>query len=375
MKACIYLWLLTATVVVQADNSDWHIFVPAEGTDLNGSYGDHNQAIIKGTAFTEFDFADYTPFEIPDQTAVSAFALEPISDSFVVWMSFSTPINLFKPADILRCDATECQRVFSVQADLNLASPVAIDALDVSEELILISFDVGFSYSGQYIDPKNVYGIGSDGIGGILLVEQVNGSDLGFSEVTNMTAYDKSPDDIDFAYFFGADTVYNRTDNTVFSNEILRINGLDPTQSEALAFSEEFQSMSAFYSLNSGFVGLFGESIDVNENAGNLEVELYRSNGNEAFVSVVVESMDATAIESVDYQFSPTTVQWFGGDDSNKSITIDIIDNQILDGEKVFFLYIFAASEFTSIFTIHELIEIRITDDEGSDVIFKHGFQ
>ncbi len=376
MKACMFLWLLAVPFIVQADNFDWHMFVPTEGVNLNGAYGDHNQGVIQGSFFnfTELNFDDYTPFDIPDSTAVSAFALEPIAQSFVVWVSFSTPIDVFSPGEILRCDVDECQSVFSVQQDLNVTAAVAIDALDLQEDLISVSFDVGFTHGSEYIDPKNVYSIGSDGNGNILLVEQSNGVSLGMSEAGNMSAYDKSPNINGFSFFFGADTVFNRTNDTVFSNEILRIDSSNPTHSYAFGISEVVHFIKAFHSLNSGYVGLIDESIDVDENAGNIQIELYRTYGNEAYVSVLVESMDSSAVESVDYQFSPTAVEWFGGDDSNKSISLDIIDNQQLDGKKVFFLYVFAASEFASISGLHELIEIRIIDDEMDDLIFADGF-
>ncbi|MGJ8662708.1 MAG: Calx-beta domain-containing protein [Marinicella sp.] len=375
MKHFIYLLLLLWEVGAKANNTEWHIYTPTEGITINGVYGDHNQAIIQGNDYSAFDFNDYTFFEIPDQTAVSAFALEPSADSFVVWLSLSTPIDLFRPGDMLRCDAGDCQLVFRVQEDLNLNSPIEIDALDVREGEIFVSFNMGFSYGGQYINPQGVYTFGSGGMGELILVKQSSGLDLGYAETADLTAYDKSSDGSGFSYFFGSDVIYNRTDDTIFSNEILRINSSDPAQSLPMGLSEDNRMMSSFYSLNSGVIGLLGEDIDVDEDVGSLEIELYRTGGHENYVQVLVESMDASAVESVDFNFSPSTAQWFDGDDSNKSVTLEIIDNEVTDGTRTLFLFVFAASEFASIFSIHEIIEIRIIDDETSDLIFADGFE
>lgn len=366
--------MLLYSVGVSAQHSEWKIFVPSESTIYQGIYADNNQAVITNSESEELYFADYVPFPIPDQTAVSGFSLLPTAAGFTVWLSFSSPIDQYLPGDVIECIDDICELLFSATDSLPVPGSIVIDALHFTGQLLKLSFNIGFSYQGEYIDPKDLYSVIVSN-GQVILTNQTNGSGLGFLDNSNLTAYSDSYNGDSGIRYVNADVNYDRTFDMIFANEMLRIDSLNPSAYTAFGLTTETKSISAFHGLHTGIIGFEGESIDVNENQGVAFIDIYRRNGTEGYVAVNVSAQDGTAVEKIDYNFFEDFVAWSDGESLNIPVILNIADNQIIDGDRTMFLVLETYSQFSSIFPVHEMIEIRIIDDEMDDLIFADDFE
>ncbi|MDO6446908.1 Calx-beta domain-containing protein [Colwellia sp. 1_MG-2023] len=76
---------------------------------------------------------------------------------------------------------------------------------------------------------------------------------------------------------------------------------------------------------------------EVNENSTSLTLTVTRPDDSLGVMSVDIISLDDTAINGTDYLFNPQTITFLNGEYS-KDISIDIIDNELYQGDKVFSL-------------------------------------
>ncbi|MEN8219750.1 MAG: Calx-beta domain-containing protein, partial [Pseudomonadota bacterium] len=77
---------------------------------------------------------------------------------------------------------------------------------------------------------------------------------------------------------------------------------------------------------------------NVNENGGTVTITVTRVGGSEGAVCVDYASSYDTATAGEDYVESSGTLCWSDGDDSDKTFTVDIIDDAICEGDETFIL-------------------------------------
>lgn len=373
MKQLLLILMLFETVNSTAQFSEWKVFVPNEPTLYQGIYADNNEGVIIGYDTEEIYFGDFVPFTIPDQTAVSGFSLVPTEDVLSIWLTFSTPVDNYLAGDVIECINDICTLIFSATESLPVPDSIVIDALHYTGQLMKVSFNVGFVHHGQYIDPKNLYSVFvSDGQ--TSLTAQTSGSDIGFPDNSNMVAYSDSFSGDGYITYINADVVYDRPLDIIFPNELLRINSLDPSAYTTIGLSTETKMITAFHGFHSGITGFVNESIDVDENAGSVNIEIYRQNGSEGYMELYVRSQDGSAEETVDFNFENDFISWSNGNNEVQSVPLSILNNQNTDGTRTLFLTLESSSQFASIWPLHEIIEIRIIDDEMDDLIFADDF-
>ena len=114
--------------------------------------------------------------------------------------------------------------------------------------------------------------------------------------------------------------------------------------------------------------------ITVLEHTGVLRIDLHRIDGAQYTISYVTEASDGTAVNNIDYQFTPTISEWPHLDTVPLSIEVNIIDNNDIDGNRSFDLQLFAANPLSLVNPNENTITVTIIDDEG-DVIFSNGFE
>ncbi len=361
----------------QTDTPEWQMVVPETSATVAGVYGDHNQPLLidQDGVVSAVVLADYLPFSVPDQAAIQAISFRETDDiEPILLVVFSVAVDVYMPGEVLQCQNQQCQSVFNPAVDLGLNQPVYVDAVSsVNAFGTHLSFDVGFEFNGQYIDPANLYGIGGFGQS-IVLTLQTTGASLGFSEVSNLIATDQNADLLGFSLYFGADTAFIDNNEIVQSDQLLLI--ANDTQVTRVAYDlpDDLGNFLAFSSLNTGYLGFFLTTSSVDEAAGNIDVLVYRFAGGESAQQVVVEAANQSAINGVDFQFNPTTLTWLDGDVEPKPVAISMIDNQIVDGDKTFTLNLFVGSELTAVEPAQSTLTVTILDDEGGDLIFKDGF-
>ncbi|MEO7795379.1 MAG: Calx-beta domain-containing protein, partial [Thermoanaerobaculia bacterium] len=87
---------------------------------------------------------------------------------------------------------------------------------------------------------------------------------------------------------------------------------------------------------SNGFVMFRGASFPVQESAAAVEVIVRRHNGDTGEVTVAVATVDGSAIDGEDYVAASTTLTWLDGDHSDKSLTIEILSDDIAEGLETF---------------------------------------
>ena len=117
--------------------------------------------------------------------------------------------------------------------------------------------------------------------------------------------------------------------------------------------------------------------IEAMENISNPPAEfpilrLERQGGTELASSIRVFSVDGDAIAGVDYEPIDTVVDWGDGEDGFRSVSIDLIDNGVEDGNKTFTLMLEVLSG-ASVIGSPSSATVTIIDDET--VIFRDGFE
>ncbi len=86
----------------------------------------------------------------------------------------------------------------------------------------------------------------------------------------------------------------------------------------------------------SGFVMFRGNSFPVPESDGSVEVIVRRHNGASGAVSVEIATVDGTAIAGEDYTAATSTLSWEDGDTDDKSLTIEILADAVVEGLETF---------------------------------------
>lgn len=85
-----------------------------------------------------------------------------------------------------------------------------------------------------------------------------------------------------------------------------------------------------------GFVQFRGSSFPIEESAGHVDVVVRRHRGDTGAVSVDFATTDGSAIAGEDYTAATGTLSWGDGDDDDKIITIEILADDVAEGEETF---------------------------------------
>jgi hypothetical protein len=75
---------------------------------------------------------------------------------------------------------------------------------------------------------------------------------------------------------------------------------------------------------------------NVNEGDGSVTITVTRSGDNQGAVSIDYATSDDTATAPDDYTQTSDTLNWADGDDADKPITVDIIDDSLLESDETF---------------------------------------
>lgn len=87
---------------------------------------------------------------------------------------------------------------------------------------------------------------------------------------------------------------------------------------------------------NSGRLGFIGLSASASETSGSLTVRVRRTSGRLGAVSVSVATRDGTARAGNDYTAVSTTLNWADGDDSDRSVSIPLINDTEVENDETF---------------------------------------
>ena len=375
----IVLMLIVCTVShAQTDSSEWQLVVPETEVEvLNVHAGPGSPMIIdaQGNAF-EFDLGSYLPFDLDDNTAINAISFRESDDlEPVLLIAFSSAIDNYLPGDVLSCQNQNCDVFFSPQLDLGVSDAVMIDAMSSANSyLTFVSFNVGFNYLGEYIDPADLYNLLINN-SSVSLIKQTDTMSMGFNDTTNLNAFDFNSDGQNYTRYFGGSTPFREVqDQSVNTNQLLLING-PAIFRVPFDLPEGIRRISAYSALNSGYLGFETAAVQVAESAGSLAIGIERVSGNDNYMQVVIESSDVSAQNGEDYLYTPEVSAWLDDESDLHVITVPILDNQVIDGNKSFTLNLFAGSEYTSLSSLQRVITVTILDDEASDLIFKNGFE
>ncbi len=82
-----------------------------------------------------------------------------------------------------------------------------------------------------------------------------------------------------------------------------------------------------------GILLMNNQTLNVNENAGTVDIIIRRASGNEGAVSVMLNSADGSALAGEDYQSLSQQVS-FADAENTKSVTLTILDDQTFEGNE-----------------------------------------
>ncbi len=366
-------WLLTSWLICLAGMAtaapEWQIFFPDQATVVNGVYVDVNEALVikqvDNLVMTErLDLATETGLDIPDHVAVTGFTTKdnggPSSTSSYIF-SLSAATGNFQKGDVIECNNDGCVLRHSFGENVGISALDYINRIDV----MTAAFDKGFEFNGEYISPLNVYRV-SD------FVQVFDGLNANLSDSNGISAFDTS----EFAATLSPQHMYDSVDGLVTAAEVFSTS-VDTETAIADQLADQVTGIGAYYSLNSGWLEFEAQVINVSEGAGSVSLDIARVDGVENLVSVVTRDNDGTAVDGVDYEGTLFQYLWSDGDDSNRTLTINLIDNDLLDGTRSFTVELLERNSNYSFALVNpnkNLVTVNIIDDDG-DLIFADSFE
>ena len=108
--------------------------------------------------------------------------------------------------------------------------------------------------------------------------------------------------------------------------------------------------------------------MDVNENIGTVTVTVERTGGSDGVVSVEYAASDNTAVAGVDYTSTSGTLNFADGE-TNKSFTVDILNDTIVEADEIFNLNLSNPTGSATLATASSTVNI-INDDNGGEISF-----
>lgn len=87
---------------------------------------------------------------------------------------------------------------------------------------------------------------------------------------------------------------------------------------------------------DAGFVMFRGASFPVHESAGHVDVIVRRHRGATGAVSVDLQTVDGSAVAGEDYAAATATLSWADGDHADKSLAIEILADEVVEGLETF---------------------------------------
>jgi uncharacterized protein YhjY with autotransporter beta-barrel domain len=87
-----------------------------------------------------------------------------------------------------------------------------------------------------------------------------------------------------------------------------------------------------------GQIGFALAGYEVGEKDGSLRVTVVRSGGQDGVVSVAYSTQDGSAKAGVDFQGAAGTLTWQDGDLEPKTFEVQVMDDEVIEGDKEFFL-------------------------------------
>ena len=85
-----------------------------------------------------------------------------------------------------------------------------------------------------------------------------------------------------------------------------------------------------------GIIGLSLGNINVNETVSSVSIDVLRANGSAGALNVNYTTTNGTAIAGSDYEAVSGSLNWVDGEDGNKTITVNILDDNIQEGAESF---------------------------------------
>ena len=82
-----------------------------------------------------------------------------------------------------------------------------------------------------------------------------------------------------------------------------------------------------------GILLMNNQTLNVDENAGTVDIIIRRATGNEGAVSVMLNSADGTALAGQDYQAISQVVS-FANAENTRTVTLTILDDQTFEGNE-----------------------------------------
>lgn len=264
-----------------------------------------------------------------------------------------------------------------------LPKNIGIDAIDLDpiDFSTIVSVDKGFMNNSMYIDPCKIYNVEfSSGSESLLFIEKNIVNTPYQSDNCNINAY-SSYNSFNYTYFVSTDNIYTDGNNTIKPSENLPYTSSPPAVSFQNIYTEELKNevknIQAFAALDTGWIEFNGNtSISVNENIGTFNIEIDRVGGSEYFIQAAIENNDVTAVNGTDYSFVPVIVGYEHLDANSQTVSVNVLDNALTDGNRTFTLHLFAGNQLTLTHPQHNVLSVTIIDDEGNgDLIFKDGFE
>jgi hypothetical protein len=380
-------WLLMMVCWEGLSQPEWQFFKPNEVVNIDGLVVKSNEVLLINSAnnsatISKTDFSEWG-LVLDDTTAISAMSVD-FSNFNRLTVVFNQAVGEFSPGEIVTC-YNSCEKLFSLVDDLGLDSNVHIDAINWEDNsagplYMLVSFAQDFTFGGDYYSRNHVYSIIFPNVVAPQLnpVPVTESNYFNIKENMNLVALDTAEFGGSFLEFHAVDTVFMREDDSVvFPAAFFERSSQDISNFFSDELIGESQGLAAMMTLDTGWVRWQKDAmnLEVMENAGFLDLLLQRLGGKEHYISLEIENMDGSAVQGVDYNMGPTTFDWQNGHNNDQSVNLDIIDNQLVDGDRVFTVSLVPGSDFALIaWDLTNQITVTVLDDDG-DLIFKNGFE
>ncbi len=374
MKIIFILILLYSCATIaqpQLPQPDMQIIFPDQAAIVNGQFINSKRGLVIRHADGVFstgviDLESIVDFFIPANVSVTGFTVINRGGNFLgevsYLMSFSSAVGAYKRGDVIECESSECQLYDRPGSNLSITS---LD-FDYDTSDLYYSFETGFANNGEYIDPLKVYR------GGDFMV-MFNADGFGAESNNSISAFDSSIGN----YSFSATSMFDSDLGLIKPAEVYS-SFYQNDNLFTFELSNKVSAVNAYFSADVGWAEFNESVININEGAGSVTIAVSRSGGGEYQLSPIIRSNDGTAVSGIDYEGLITQFFAINENEEERLLSIDIIDNNVVDGNRSFTVDLFEAN-FNSFYlsTVNpnkNILTINIIDDDG-DLIFANGFE
>ena len=277
---------------------------------------------------------------------------------------------LFGPADVVRWGNGRFSIVLDAEA-VGLPDGVNVDAVSADGSDLLVSFDTSVTIDSIAFDDEDL--LRWDGVTFTLALD---GSAEGVPEALDLDAAARLENGHLLLSFDGSGEI----DGVVFDDEdvlehqqhwVVHHDASEDLGPAWTAANLDALSVGQGVPPRAGTLRFVDDAYWVDEATGTLRLKVARVGGRNGAIRVSWSTSDGTATAPADYRSASGQLVWPDGDAADKSITLTIVDNHLVEEEEAFVVSLSAPSGGAMLGAV-PVAAVYISDDEDADLVVNH---